>query len=60
MYKKLTIEEKEKRSLERRQMKFNETHKFIDGVDHKVCKDCGNWFPSTNEYFYENGSNNID
>lgn len=57
---KLTPEEKEKRKLERKQKKYNETHKIIDGIDHKLYNICNEWFPSTNEYFYVSKTNSID
>ncbi|PLR72201.1 HNH endonuclease [Bacillus sp. UMB0728] len=54
------MEEKEQRKKIRKQKKYNETHKLISGVDHKVCTDCDKWFPSNEEYFYNNNKNSID
>lgn len=45
---------------QKRDKKWEESHKIIDGVDHKICKICNEYYPSTNEYFYVNKSNNID
>lgn len=56
----MTSKEKEKRLAERRRIKWNETHKLINGLDHKLCKVCNNWFPSTDRYFYRNDKNGID
>jgi hypothetical protein len=33
---------------------------MIDGIDHKICLECQEYYPSTFEYFYENKSNSID
>lgn len=57
---KLTKEEKEKRKLERREKKFQETHKLIDEVDHKICNICEEWIPANEEYFYINDKNMVD
>lgn len=56
----LSIEEKERRKEERRIKKLNETHKIIDGIDHKLCSICQEWKPSADKYFYKNKSNSID
>lgn len=55
----LTQEEKQQRAEERRQKKWNETHKIVNGVDYKICNICLEWKPSTNEYFHKT-KNNID
>lgn len=60
MQTKLSKNEKERRKLERQTKKYNETHKLIDGIDHKICSICEEWFPSTEEYFYKNVKNEID
>ncbi|RNB59425.1 hypothetical protein EDM57_04595 [Brevibacillus gelatini] len=57
---KLTPEEKDRRKLERKLKKYKETHKSLNGIDYKLCNKCGDWFPSTDEYFYRNKSNSID
>lgn len=44
---------------ERRQLRYNETHKIIDGVDYKFCKSCNEWFPSESS-FYKNKTNKTD
>lgn len=41
-------------------MKYEECHKLIDGVDHKLCNRCWEWCPFTKEYFYKNKKNNMD
>jgi len=53
-------EEKERRLKDKRQKKWNETHRIIDNVDYKSCSTCNEYKPSTIEYFYSNKSNNID
>jgi hypothetical protein len=35
---------------------YEESHKEIDGVVHKLCYNCNEWFPMTLEYFYGNKS----
>jgi hypothetical protein len=57
---KLTSEEKKRRANERKKKKWNDTHKLIEGVDHKLCNICNLWLPSTEEYFYKNKANSID
>jgi hypothetical protein len=39
---------------------YEEIHKTIDGILHKQCSKCEEWFPCTNEYFYKNKSNKAD
>lgn len=56
----LSKQEKERRKLERRQKKWDEAHKIIDGIDHKICNDCDSYFPATGDYFYLNTKNSID
>lgn len=55
----LTKEEKERRKLERRQKKWNETHRIINGIDHKLCKICEEFLPME-ENFYFNKTNFTD
>lgn len=40
----------------RRIKKWNETHKIISGVDHKLCRKCGEFKPSTTDFFYKHKS----
>jgi hypothetical protein len=63
----LSPEEKKRRQLERRQKKYNDTHKIINGEIYKLCTkhhehfpDEDECLPSTEEYFYPNKSNGID
>jgi hypothetical protein len=56
----LTPEEKQRRKEERRLKKWIETHKNIDGVDHKICTKCNTYYQSTTEFFYHNKSNSLD
>ena len=56
----LIKEEKERLKLEKRIKKYNKVHKLIENVDHKLCKECENWIPCNNDYFYRNKSNAID
>jgi len=59
---------KQLETIERlRQEKFKQTHKLINGIDHKFCSQHGTffpeespWMPSITEYFYINKSNGID
>ena len=59
----MTLEIKERK----RQEKFEQTHKLINGIDHKFCNQHETffskespWLPATSEYFYNNKSNGID
>jgi hypothetical protein len=63
----LSKEEKEKRKEERKRLKWEQEHKYIGGIDHKLC--CVHnkyflneepYFPATLEYFYKNVSNSRD
>lgn len=56
----LSLEEKEKRKIERKIVKWNSCHKIIEGIDHKLCTTCNVWHPSNTDYFYPNRSNSID
>lgn len=40
--------------------KWYKVHKVIDGIDHKLCNYCSEYFPSTLDYFYKNKRNGID
>lgn len=35
---------------------YKETHKIIDYLEYKLCSDCSEWHPMTEEYFYKNKS----
>jgi hypothetical protein len=35
---------------------YEECHKTIDGILYKLCSDCNQWLPLTEEYFYKNKS----
>lgn len=56
----LSKEEKERRQLERRKKRYEETHKLVDGIDYKLCNNCNEWLPCNSEYYYKNKSNGID
>lgn len=56
----LSKEEKERRLQERRQKKYDETHKLIDNIIHKICSDCQDWLPMNDDYFYTNKANGMD
>jgi hypothetical protein len=45
---------------ERKQFNYNKCHKIINGVLHKQCSICKNWFPCTEEFFYTNKTNKND
>lgn len=57
---KLNKEEKEKRLSARRELKFMETHKEMDGIDHKLCNKCNEYSPANSTYYYLNEKNAID
>src|SRR5690606_22860630 len=39
---------------------YEECHKSINGIDHKLCNTCLEWMPCNEEYFYKNKQNKID
>lgn len=41
-------------------LKYDESHKEIDGQLYKLCKICEEWFPCTEEYFYKKKSSKKD
>ncbi|QSF43437.1 HNH endonuclease [Paenibacillus tianjinensis] len=41
-------------------MTYEECHKIIDGVDHKLCNICIEWFPCNNDFYYLNSKNMMD
>jgi hypothetical protein len=49
----LSVEEKLRRKEERRLKRWNETHKIIDGIDHKKCNYCHEYKPATTEKFHK-------
>lgn len=57
---KLTKEEKENKLQERRQKKYNETHKMVNEIDYKLCSRCNEWLRCSEEFYYKNKSNGID
>lgn len=56
----MVYKEINKKLLEKREKKWNATHKIIKGIDHKVCKICNEWLPSNKEFFYKNKTNSVD
>ncbi len=36
---------------------YEQCHKLINNVQHKLCNICGEWMPATEEYFYKNVKN---
>lgn len=59
--------EKKRRQLERRQIKYDEQHKIINNIVYKRCNrhkelfpNEDEWIPLTKEYFNSNKSNEID
>lgn len=39
---------------------YESNHKYIDKQEHKLCSDCVEWKPLTEEYYYKNKSSKID
>jgi hypothetical protein len=35
---------------------YEETHKIENEIEYKLCSDCNEWHPMTEEYFYKNNS----
>lgn len=35
---------------------YEECHKVINEIEHKLCSDCAEWYPLTTEYYYKNKS----
>ncbi len=50
---------KEKLEQQRRD-KWDRTHKIINGVDHKICNKCNEFYPANEDNFYSNKLNGID
>lgn len=40
--------------------KWEDSHKIIDGIDHKVCSICKEYYVATTEWFYKNKSSGVD
>jgi len=56
----MTLEEKERRKKEREQIKYDKTHKIINGLIFKWCTYDEHWIEMNDENFYKNKSNHID
>lgn len=56
----ISKEELESRLADKRLKKWNETHKLIDEIDHKLCSVCDMYFPSSVEFFYKSKLNVVD
>jgi len=56
----LNTEEKKKRADKRRQDKYNEEHKLINGMIFKWCKVGQHWVVMDEEHFYMNQKNGVD
>ncbi|MBD1379153.1 HNH endonuclease [Metabacillus arenae] len=39
---------------------YEENHKTIDGIEHKLCRHCEEWIPMNEEYFYKKKANKTD
>lgn len=39
---------------------YEDCHKIIDKVEHKLCNTCEKWLPMNTDYFYKNKSNKSD
>jgi hypothetical protein len=44
----------------RKELTYEESHKEIDGVLYKLCSKCDQWFPCTQDHFYNNNINKSD
>ena len=56
----LSKEEKERRRLERRKIKWEKEHKTINEIVYKFCVDCKEFIFMDKEHFYPNDKNSID
>lgn len=32
---------------------YEETHQIMEGIEHKLCRHCEDWFPMNDDYFYK-------
>lgn len=39
---------------------YEDNHKFIDGIENKLCRECKEWKPMNTDYFYINKTNGTD
>lgn len=39
---------------------YEECHKLINEIEYKLCSDCNEWQPLTDEYYYKNDNNKVD
>ncbi|AZV43659.1 hypothetical protein BAOM_3050 [Peribacillus asahii] len=39
---------------------YENNHKYICGVEHKLCSDCNEWLLMTDEFYYKNSANRVD
>jgi len=47
-------------STRKKPLPYEENHKLIDGILHKRCYECEDWFPCTLEFFYKSESSTKD
>ncbi|MGM7720541.1 HNH endonuclease [Metabacillus sp. Hm71] len=45
------------KEIKNKPLSYEGSHKFIDDVEHKLCRECNEWHPMNKEYFYVNKSN---
>ena len=62
-YNKLIINKKGDIKVTREERKlwyYEQTHEIIEGIPHKQCRICKNWFPDTDKYFYWRNKNKTE
>jgi len=61
LYKKEKKDNVKKYSSSRKpRVSYEENHKIINNVEHKLCSECGKWLPMNSDNFYKNKSNYVD
>lgn len=46
--------------MAKKKLKYEESHKIIDGVSYKLCNRCNEWFPCDEQYFYKTNTDTKD
>ncbi|KAF6565418.1 HNH endonuclease [Paenibacillus sp. EKM202P] len=45
---------------DRKRISFEDSHRFFEGEQQKLCSNCNQWYPCNEIYFYKNPSNKKD